>query len=128
MTIRSRVPSAQVEAVEVGSSSDGPRALDGRNLVVAAGAAGTVLLPKKVRDTAQDLRVAIDLNAVPPAGIEGIEVTDRGRDRDGVMCYGAIGVGDTKMKTHKAAIAQLFQTNIASLDIEEIYEIALRLP
>jgi hypothetical protein len=128
MTIRSRVPSAQVEAVEVGSSSDGPRALDGRNLVVAAGAAGTVLLPKKVRDAARDLHVAIDLNAVPPAGIEGIEVVDRSRDRDGVVCYGAIGVGDTKMKIHKAAIVQLFQTNIASLDIEEIYEIALQLP
>ena len=45
-----------------------------------------------------------------------------------MICYGAIGVGDTKMKAHKAAIAQLFQTNNAVLDIEQIYEIALRLP
>jgi hypothetical protein len=127
-TIRKQVPGAQVEAVAVGASADGPRALDGRTLVVAAGAAGAVLLPKKVRDTARDLRVAIDLNAVPPAGIEGVEVTDRGKERDGVVCYGAIGVGDTKMKAHKAAVAQLFQTNTAVLDIEEVYEIALRLP
>ena len=127
-TLRKRIPTARVEAVEVGSSADGPGAVEGRNLVIAAGAAGTVLLPKKIRDTARDLRVAIDLNAVPPAGIEGIEVVDRGRDRDGLICYGAIGVGDTKMKAHKAAIAQLFQTNNAVLDIEEIYAIALRLP
>lgn len=126
--IRSQVPNAKVEAVAVGSSADGPKALDGRNLVVAAGAAGTLLLPKKVRDTARDLRLAIDLNAVPPVGIEGIDVMDRGKERDGVICYGAIGVGDTKMKAHKAAIAQLFQTNNAVLDIEQIYEIALRLP
>ena len=126
--IRSQVPNAKVEAVAVGSSADGPKALDGRNLVVAAGAAGTLLLPKKVRDTARDLRLAIDLNAVPPVGIEGIDVMDRGKERDGVICYGAIGVGDTKMKAHKAAIAQLFQTNTAVLDIEQIYEIALRLP
>ncbi len=126
--IRSQVPNAKVEAVAVGSSADGPKALEGRNLVVAAGAAGTLLLPKKVRDTARDLRLAIDLNAVPPVGIEGIDVMDRGKERDGVICYGAIGVGDTKMKAHKAAIAQLFQTNTAVLDIEQIYEIALRLP
>jgi len=126
-SIRAHVPHAKLEAVAVGSSSDGPRALEGRNLVVAAGAAGTMLLPRKMRDTARDLRLAIDLNAVPPAGIEGIEVVDRGKERDGVICYGAIGVGDTKMKAHKAAIAQLFQTNNAVLDIEEIYDIALRL-
>ena len=96
--------------------------------MVAAGAAGTLLLPKKIRDTARDLRLAIDLNAVPPVGIEGIEVTDRGKERDGVICYGAIGVGDTKMKAHKAAISQLFQSNHSLLDIEEIFDITLRLP
>jgi len=127
VAIRAQVPGARVEATGVGSS-DGPRALDGRDLVVAAGAAGTVLLPKKVREAAADLRVAIDLNAVPPVGVEGVEVTDRGKDRGGVVCYGAIGVGDTKMKTHKAAIGLLFQSNNAVLDVEEIYAIALRLP
>jgi len=127
-SVRNHVPGAQVEAIEIGSRTDGPRALEGRNLVVASGAAGVVLLPKKVRDAATDLRVAIDLNAVPPAGIEGVEVPDRGKERDGVICYGAIGIGDTKMKAHKAALAQLFQSNTAALDIAEIYEIALRLP
>lgn len=127
-TIRKQIPNARLEAASIASSSDGPKVLDGRNLVVAAGAAGAVLLPKKVRDTARDLRLAIDLNAVPPAGIEGVDVMDRGKERDGIICYGAIGVGETKMKSHKAAIAQLFQSNSAVLDIEEIYEIALRLP
>jgi hypothetical protein len=126
--IRSQIPNARLEAVAVGQSSDGPKVLDGCSLVVAAGAAGAVLLPKKVRFGAKDLRMAIDLNAVPPAGIEGVEVMDKGKERDGVICYGAIGVGDTKMKAHKAAIAQLFQSNSAVLDIEAIYEIALKLP
>ena len=51
-------------------------------------------------------KVAIDLNAVPPAGIAGIDVMDKAKDRDGVVCYGAIGVGGTKMKIHRAAIAE----------------------
>lgn len=126
--IRAQVPNARLEAVAVGGSSDGSRVLDGRDLVVAAGAAGAVLLPKKVREAAKSLRVAIDLNAVPPVGIEGVGVGDRAKEYGGVICYGAIGVGDTKMKAHKAAIAQLFQSNNTVLDIDEIHAIALKLP
>jgi hypothetical protein len=70
--------------------------------------------------------MAIDLNAVPPVGIEGVEMGDKAATRDGIVCYGAIGVGDTKMKIHKAAIAELFARNDAVLDVEEVYEIALR--
>jgi glutamyl-tRNA reductase len=125
--VRAHVPGAKLEAVGVSSSSDGPSALGGRSLVVAAGAAGVVLLPKRVRDTTKSLRVAIDLNGVPPAGIEGVELNDKGNDRDGVLCYGALGVGGMKMKVHKAAIARLFAANNAVLDVEEIYNLALQL-
>jgi hypothetical protein len=125
--IRASIPGANVSAVSVGSSADGPKALDSRTLVVAAGAPGAVLLPRKVRDTCKTLKVAIDLNGVPPAGIEGVEPTDKGTERDGVACYGALGVGGAKMKVHKAAIAELFTRNNAVLDVEEIYELAQRM-
>ena len=125
--VRSKMAGAKVLAVSTASSSDGPEALQGCDLVIAAGAAGVVLLPQKVRATAQGLRVLIDLNAVPPAGIEGVEVGDKGAVRDGVVCYGAIGVGGTKMKIHKAAIAALFERNDQVLDAEEIYDLALRI-
>jgi methylenetetrahydrofolate/methylenetetrahydromethanopterin dehydrogenase (NADP+) len=120
--IRGQVPGAQVEAAATASSSDAPTVLSGRVLVVAAGAAGVVLLPKKFRPAT--LQVAIDLNAVPPAGIEGVEPTDAGTKRDGVVSYGALGVGGTKMKVHKAAIAKLFERNDQVFDAEQVYEIA----
>jgi hypothetical protein len=122
--IRDRVRSAKVEAVATASSKDGPTALDGRNLVVAAGAAGIVLLPKKLRAACGTLKVMIDLNAVPPAGIEGVEPGDNGIVRDGVLAFGALGVGGLKMKIHKAAIARLFERNDLTLDAEEIYALA----
>jgi hypothetical protein len=127
-TIKAHVPGAKIEAVGVSSSSDAPDALDGRNLVVAAGAAGVVLLPRKARSEAKSLRVMIDLNGVPPTGIEGVEPTDKGTDRNGIIRYGALGVGGTKMKVHKAAINKLFDANNAVLDIEEVYNLALQLP
>jgi methylenetetrahydrofolate/methylenetetrahydromethanopterin dehydrogenase (NADP+) len=125
--LRVLFPEAKIEAVAVTSSTDGPAALEGRQLVFAAGAPGVVLLPRKMRAVAKELKVAIDLNGVPPTGIEGIELTDKALDRDGHIAYGALGVGGTKMKLHKAALAELFTANNLVLDIEQIYALTAKL-
>jgi methylenetetrahydrofolate/methylenetetrahydromethanopterin dehydrogenase (NADP+) len=122
--IAGKVPGARLDPVATGTSAELAAALAGCVLVVAAGAAGAVLLPRSARSACPDLKVAIDLNAVPPLGIEGVEVTDKAATRDGVISYGAIGVGHTKMKVHKAAIAKLFESNDQVLDAEEIYRLA----
>lgn len=96
-------------------------------LIIAAGAAGVELLPADVRQTLKSLKVAIDLNAVPPAGLAGIEVMDKAAEREGVICYGAIGVGGRKMKIHKAAIKSLFEKNEQVLDTAAIYQLGLDL-
>ncbi|QDU36563.1 Bifunctional protein MdtA [Maioricimonas rarisocia] len=96
-------------------------------LVIAAGAAGVQFLDEKGWQSAGSLKVAIDLNAVPPVGLQGIEVTDKAVERAGVICYGAIGVGGTKMKVHRAAIGRLFESNSQVLDTAAIYEIAMSL-
>lgn len=96
-------------------------------LLIAAGAAGVQLLPAALRRQCTTLRVAIDLNAVPPLGLEGIEVAEAGSVRDNVICYGAIGVGGTKMKIHKAALKRLFQDPAIVLDAESIYQIGCQL-
>jgi methylenetetrahydrofolate/methylenetetrahydromethanopterin dehydrogenase (NADP+) len=122
--IAQKVPGAKLQPVGTGTPDELAAALAGRTLVVAAGAAGAVLLPRAARLASKTLKVVVDLNAVPPLGIEGVEVTDKGVEHEGVIGYGAIGVGDTKMKIHKAAIARLFQSNDQVLDAEEIYQLA----
>ena len=119
-------PNAKLEPVATGSAAELAAALAGVQLVIVAGAAGAVLLPKAARIACPTLHVAVDLNAVPPSGIEGVESTDAGTEREGVKCYGAIGVGATKMKIHKAAIAQLFDRNDLVLDAEEIYQLGIK--
>ncbi len=101
---------------------------DGVSIVIAAGPSGVTVLPKAARVAWPDLKVAIDLNAVPPSGIEGIEAADRDADRDGVRCWGALGVGGMKMKIHKAAIHALFEANDRALDAEQVFEIGRGLP
>ena len=93
----------------------------GAQLVIAAGAAGVELLSQTARQASTALRLAIDLNAVPPAGIGGVATQDKKVERDGQICYGALGVGGLKMKLHKAAIASLFRTNDLVLDADAIY-------
>jgi hypothetical protein len=122
--IRQRVPEARLQPVAAGTAGEVRQVIEAQTLVVAAGAAGVVLLPKAVRAACPDLHLGIDLNAVPPLGIEGIEITDKAVERDKVLCYGAIGIGETKMKIHKAAIARLFQSNDQIMDAEEVYALA----
>jgi hypothetical protein len=122
--IRERYPAARTEAVVAGTPEEVQAALTGCEVVISAGAAGVMLLPSSVRKASNALKVAIDLNAVPPAGIEGVEATDKAVTKDGVVCYGAIGVGGLKMKLHRAAIARLFQSNDQILDAEEVYDLA----
>ncbi len=101
--------------------------LEGARVIVAAGAAGVTLLPLAIRRQLADLKAVIDLNAVPPPGIEGIEPTDRDTPRDDVRCWGALGVGGTKMKIHKQAIRRLFETNDTVIDAEECLAIGREL-
>lgn len=117
------VDGGKLTPLQVVTEDDLIAALQGVQVVVAAGAAGVTLLPADVRKAAEQLRVAIDLNAVPPAGIEGVDVTLRGEQQEGVACYGAIGVGGAKMKIHKAAVRKLFEANDQRLDAEQIFAI-----
>ena len=122
-----RVGEARLSAVELRTPSQTAAALATAKIVIAAGAPGVELASAAARAASESLAVAIDLGAVPPVGLAGIEVTDNGTLRDGMRCYGAIGVGGTKMKIHKAAIRQLFEARDQVLDAEEIYRIGQQL-
>ena len=104
--------------------ADAAAVLEGAALLLNAGPAGVTLVPRSAWAGRQGLRAAADLNAVPPLGIEGIEVTDNAVERDGAIVFGALGVGGLKMKIHKACIARLFERNDAVLDAETIADVA----
>jgi NAD(P)-dependent dehydrogenase (short-subunit alcohol dehydrogenase family) len=121
--VASQIPGARLAAYAATSQQEASTLLDGVQIVIAAGAPGIELLSEETRRQAKALRVAIDLNAVPPAGLAGVGVMDKAKDKDGVVCYGAIGVGGAKMKIHKAAIERLFSANDQVLDAEQLFEI-----
>lgn len=124
--LRQLVPDAKLVACE--SSDDGlAAAVDGVQLIIAAGAAGVTFLTTDELEGIDTLKVAIDLNAVPPVGLEGIAPEDRGVDHNGVLYYGALAVGGFKMKLHQAALKQLFTRNDFVLTPSEIYKLSAEL-
>jgi hypothetical protein len=113
-----------VRGLTMPDSSQAATALEGAELLLNAGLAGVRLVPRDAWSGRPGLRAAADLNAVPPLGVEGIEVNDDGVDRGGITAFGALGVGNLKMKIHKACIARLFDKNDVVLDAEQIADIA----
>jgi hypothetical protein len=103
------------------------RELEAANVVINSGPAGVQLLPASQWQGLPHLKAVIDLNAVPPLGIEVVEATDKGKVRAGIKAWGALGVGGTKMKIHKKAIQELFASNTVVLDAEEVLELGRKL-
>ncbi|TWU56608.1 Bifunctional protein MdtA [Rubripirellula tenax] len=122
--IRGKVSSGTLSAGQAGTPSQTAEVLASAQIVIACGAAGVELVSENTMKSLSTLKVAIDLNAVPPAGIEGIGVSDKAKSYGSGVGYGAIGVGGLKMKTHRQAIASLFDSNDKVLDAAEIYAIA----
>jgi methylenetetrahydrofolate/methylenetetrahydromethanopterin dehydrogenase (NADP+) len=120
---KQKVRADLLEAVGTDQPDSLRNVLTGIGIVFGCGAAGVELLGSNDLQLAEKLRVAVDLNAVPPAGIAGIGVTDHAMVRGERVDYGALGVGGLKMKIHKASIRQLFVENHHFIDAFEMMEI-----
>ena len=116
-----------IEAAVVTDAAQAAQALEGAVVALSAGPPSVQLVPRSAWAGRPGLEAVADLNAVPPLGIEGVDVTDNAVERDGVKTFGALGVGGLKMKIHKACIARLFEKNNLVLDAETISEVAATL-
>ena len=115
---------APVRCAVMHDASEAAAAVDGAEILLNTGPAGVQLVPRAAWANRPGLRIAVDLNAVPPLGLEGIEVADAGVSKEGATVFGAIGVGGFKMKVHKACVARLFERNDLVLDAETIANVA----
>jgi len=113
-----------VEATTMDDPQKLPGILDGADVLFNSGPAGVLMVPKEAWTAVKSLKMAVDLNAVPPLGIEGIDVQDAGVKREGVTVFGAFGIGNFKTKLHKACVTRLFTRNDLVLDAEAIAEVA----
>jgi methylenetetrahydrofolate/methylenetetrahydromethanopterin dehydrogenase (NADP+) len=114
----------QVESTTMADPARAAEVLDGVEVLLNSGPAGVQMVSKAAWTAQKSLKVAVDLNAVPPLGLEGVDVNDAGTVHSGVTCFGAFGVGNFKTKLHKRCVGRLFEQNDLVLDAEGIQAIA----
>ena len=102
----------ELEPLAAARDSDKGSLVAQADVVLCAAAAGIRVLTREHLVEASRLAVVADVNAVPPSGIEGIELFDRGRPLDGseIASVGPLAIGDIKYKTQAA----LFRSMLAS--------------
>lgn len=78
------------------------------DVVIAAGAAGTALLGDLAVKALRGPKVIADVNAVPPAGLTGVDPKADGTSvNPGVYALGALAIGDLKFKVEAALLRDL---------------------
>ena len=115
---------AKVRGVAAFDDASRAAAIENTNIIFAAGAIGVQLLPLSAWKDNPNIELLADVNAQPPLGIEGLEATDKGKERHGKLCFGALGIGGLKLKLHRGCIGKLFESAEDVFDAEEISALA----
>ena len=112
-----------VDIVELSNPDQAEAVLKGADILLSSGPAGVLMIPQAAWAN-RGIKAAVDLNAVAPLGVEGVELNDSGAKRGGATVFGAFGVGNFKTRLHKRCVARLFERNDLVLDAETIADIA----
>jgi methylene-tetrahydromethanopterin dehydrogenase len=118
-------------AIADGSSEAARRnVLQKAEIVLACGPAGRQILSRAEMSAAQRLKVAADLNAVPPPGIEGLDGKANGTPIPGTrgVGIGALAIGNVKFQLQHALLKRLHEAEKARcFDFRDAYRAALEL-
>ncbi len=95
------------------------------DVVLSAAAAGVRVLPFDLLASSSRLAIAADVNAVPPPGIEGVELMDDARrlDGTGVRTIGPLAIGDLKYRVQAALFRRMLRSRTPLLlDFRDAYD------
>jgi methylene-tetrahydromethanopterin dehydrogenase len=100
--------------------------LEDADVVFGTAAAGIQVLSADNLKAARKLKVAGDLNAVPPLGIEGVDLMDDGKvidNTDGAVGVGALAVGNIKYQVQQALLQDMITAEKPCyLDFQDAFE------
>jgi len=125
---------ASVKGTYASSDADKARLIAHADVVFCTAKAGVQVLNADVLADAKELKVAGDINAVPPQGIEGVKRLHNGEplvhavNSPGAVGIGSLAVGDVKYKLQNALLHYLLTTEKpVFLDFREAFERAREL-
>lgn len=115
--------------ITAGADADKGEYIKTADIVVATGAAGIELLSAELVASAPRLKVAADVNAVPPAGIAGVDAFQNGTaiagSNSGAVGIGALAIGNIKYQAQNRLLKQMIETGKpVYLHFEHAFEVA----
>ncbi len=116
----------EIAPIEVKDEKSLEDAVSDSEIVISTGPEGVCLLPITVWSKFRKIKVMADVNAVPPYGIEGIDVQTT-KEVKGKVLIGALSVGSLKMKCHHELVKKLFEEKGVIFDLDKVYGIACKL-
>ncbi len=112
-----------VKPFEVRDCNSTEIAISNADIVIATGPEGITILPRDIWSKFNGIKVMADVNAVPPYGIEDVDANDNAKEIDGKICFGALSIGNLKIKCHHEVIRRLFEDKGAVFGLEKVYAI-----
>jgi methylene-tetrahydromethanopterin dehydrogenase len=112
-----------------GADADKAEYIKTADIVFATGAAGIELLSAELIASAPQLKVAADVNAVPPAGIAGIDAMSNGTpiagSTSGAVGIGALAIGNVKYQAQNLLLKRMIHSpKPIYLHFEHAFEVA----
>lgn len=124
----------ELRGTTAASDADKARLLSDADVVFSAAKAGIQVLNASVLRDAEQLKVAGDVNAVSPLGIEGVKLMDFGaplihaKNSPDAVGIGALAVGDVKYKLQQALLRETLESEKpVYLDFRNAFEGARKL-
>jgi len=115
--------------VIAGADADKAEHMQTADIVFATGAAGIELLSAELIASAPQLKVVADVNAVPPAGIAGVDAFDNGKalpgSKSGAVAIGALAIGNIKYQAQNRLLKRMLECDEPLyLHFEHAFEVA----
>ena len=113
----------QVQGIFAPTPASKIEVLKKADVIMCAGIRGVRLIDKEMLNEVKHIKVLLDINAVPPFGVEGIELKDDMREMmPGIFTIGALTVGNLKHKLEKEILKE------ARNNGKEVYNYNIALP
>ena len=95
-------------------------------VAICAAAAGVRVLQAQHYAQSKSLKIMMDVNAVAPSGIEGLEIQNNGQliENTAILGVGAMAIGQLKYITQQKLLQQLLGEKPLHLDYHDAYEFA----
>ncbi len=114
-----------VKGMQVASPEDIFTVIENATLILASGAPKVQLVSLAQLHSTRDVKILVDVNAIPPSGIESLEPTDDLRELvPGKFGIGALTVGDLKLKIQRQMLQAARKTANGLYDDTAAFQIA----